>query len=196
MRLLGLMTALALLALPAQAGEAVSYKGRTILTGDSTASAQCVELTKKGIDMVEGLPARLKSLGNAVKDMKCDPPRGSGEVRDNTVGVYTMTSKTEPQGYIDFRKKPASLSAAHYAVSMVTNGIYAGWHRAYVQAAKDPAQRDKAQKLEAILTKSDLSGVVRAECDILTTTRDTLQALDMDPRQISAVARLMRERNC
>jgi len=190
------MVAIGVLAFPAQAAEPVTYKGRIIVLGDSPAAAQCLDLAKKGIDMVEGLPAKLRILGNAVKEMKCDPPRGSGEVRDNVVGIYTMTSKTEAKGYIDFRRNPAFLSAAQYAVSTVTNGIYAGWHRTYVQAAKDPAQRDKAQRLEAILTKRDLAGAVKAECEILATTHDTMTALDLDPRHISGLSRVMRDRNC
>ncbi len=175
----------------------VSYKGRTIVMGDSAAASQCLELVKKGIDMADTLPPKLKSLGSAVKDLKCDPPRmGSNEVRDNVVGVYTMTSKTEAKGFIDFRRSPASLTAAQYTVALVVDGVYAGWHRDSVRAAKDPAQGDKARHLETILTKGNLSDVLNAECVILSTTRDTLQALDLDPRHASGVARTMRERNC
>lgn len=188
------------LASPGQAAEPVIHKGRTIQMGDSPAAGQCLALLRKGIDMLETLPPRLQTLGGAVKQLKCDPPRGSNAVRDNVVGTYTMTSKTEASGYIDFRRNPASVAAAQYAASLVTNGIYAGWHRAFIEAnrkaATDPAARDKARRLEAILTKGDLSAVIRAECEILSTSYDTYKALDMDQRQLTGLNRVMRERGC
>lgn len=189
------------LALPGQAAESVTYKGRTIQVGDSSAAAHCLTLVRRGIDMVDGLPAKLKTLGGAVKQLKCDPPqRSSNETRDNVTGVYTMTSRAEVLGYVDFRRNPASVSAAEVAASLVTNGIYAGWHRSYVEAsrkaASDSAARDTARRLEAVLTKGDLKAVIRAECEILTTAYQTAKALDMDPRQLTGLGRVMRERSC
>ncbi|CAA7620573.1 conserved exported hypothetical protein [Candidatus Terasakiella magnetica] len=198
--LLSLALALTGLPMTASAVESVPYKGRIIQVGDSPAAKQCVEMARKAIDMVEGLPSHLKMLGHAVKDLKCDPPRESGAYLDNVIGVYTMTSKTEPRGYIDFRTNPAFRSPAQFAISIVNNGIYAGWHRSYIQAshqaAADPAAREKARQLEALLSKGDLGAVARAECDFLAVTRETIQALDLGERQISAIGKSMRNRNC
>lgn len=200
MRRVMLAIVVAGLAGPGQAGEAVVYKGRTIQVGDTPAAGQCLTLVRRGIDMAEGLPPRLKALGGAVKQLKCDPPRGSNETNDNVTGAYMMTSRTEALGYIDFRRNPASMAPANVATSLVTNGIYAGWHRAYVEArrraAADPAARDQAQRLEAILSRGDLKAVIRAECDILSASYDTYKALDMDPRKLTAMGRVMRDRGC
>lgn len=143
MRVSGLVVAAAMIlgVGSASAQQAVDYKGRRIQIAAGDQSAECLTLVRKAIDMTSELPPKQKALAAEVKDLRCLPvPEGkaTNEVRDNTVGVYTMISPDDPGGYIRFPMKPGSLSAADVALSLVGNGGYARWHHAYL-AAKQKA---------------------------------------------------------
>jgi hypothetical protein len=173
-----MLLALALLPLsPARAGETVSYKGRSIAVGDSRAAAQCLTLLRLGIDMVEGLPAKLRGLGGAVKTLRCDPPpTQSNTVVDNTVGVYVRDGGPGGRGFIDFRRNPAFLSGASYAMSLVSNGVYAS--EPHAAGGNQGAARQQQ------------------ECRIMKVEFDTAKALDLDPRMVDGYGKRMMGRGC
>lgn len=187
------------------AAQAADYRGRTIDLGDSPRAAACADLVRKGVDLVEGLPAHLRSLGKEVTRLRCEPvgpgARNTGSA-DNTTGVYVIESKDEARGQIVFRRDPAYLAASNIAISLVGNGVYARRHREWVEGrrklakANDPALRAKVERLEKIITKSDVNLAVKAECELLDTQFQTMKALKSDPEDISALSRFMMRRGC
>lgn len=189
----------------ASAAQALEYRGRTITATESPRAAACVDLVRKGIDLAEGLPANLRALGREVTRLRCDPvpPGAQGtSTQDNTTGVYMMESKDEARGYIVFRRDPAYQAASSVAQSLVGNGVYARRHREWVEGRKalaksnDPALKAKVERLEKIVTKSDLTLTVKAECELLDVHFQTMKALKADPQDITALSRLMMRRGC
>lgn len=172
-----LIASLALASGSALASQQVPYKGRTITVGDSPAAGECLIQLRKAIDMVEGLPSHLRSLGGEVKALRCDPPATTGnEAYDSVVGVYVINNTNGGRNYIDFRRNPAFLSPARYALSLVGNGIY----------ASQPA------------LPTDNKGASRQhlECKILLTELDTIRALQLDPRMIDGYSKEINQRGC
>lgn len=183
--------------------EPIAYKGRIITVGPSPRAAACVELVRKGIDLVDGLPARLKGLGGKVRDLRCNPlPAEARHDRseDNVTGIYMMESKDEAKGHILFRRDPAYISGGNVAVSLVTNGVYAQRHRDWIeakkQAGKSSEARAKAERLEKIVTKSDIDLVVKAECELLDAQYGVLKALGEDANKLAGLSRFMARRGC
>lgn len=185
--------------------QAMDYRGRSIALGASPRAATCAELVRKGIDLVEGMPANLRALGKEVTQLRCEPVppdarnTGSG---DNTTGVYVMESKDEAKGHIVFRRDPAYLAASNVALSLVGNGIYARRHREWVEGrhklatSNDPALRAKVERLDKIMTKSDINLVVKAECELLDVQYQAMKALKSDPADLSTLSKLMLRRGC
>lgn len=156
----------------ALAGEPVSYKGRIIAVGDSPAASECLNMLRRGIDLVEGLPAGLRGLGGEVKALRCDPPSNpTNDPRDNVTGVYVRKG-----GFIDFRRNPAFLSPAKYALALVSNGVYASQPTLPADAA-GPARR-------------------QLECRIMKTELETVRALKLDPRLIDSYSAEIANRKC
>lgn len=181
------------------------YKGRTIALGNSPTASACAALVRKGIDLVESMPANLRSLGKEVTRLRCDPvtPGAQGTTTvDNTTGTYVIESKDEAKGFIVFRRDPAYLAASNVAMSLVGNGVYARRHREWVEGRRklanssDPALKAKVERLEKILTKSDVNLAVKAECELLDVQYQTMKALKSDPEDMSKLSRLMLRRGC
>jgi hypothetical protein len=194
-----------LLAAAAARAEGTDYRGRTIVQGASPSAAACVALVRKGIDLVEGMPANLRSLGKEVTRLRCDPvmpgAQGTGAV-DNTTGTYVIESREEAKGFILFRRDPASLAASNVAMSLIGNGVYARRHREWVEGRRklaksnDPALKAKVERLEKIMTKSDVNLTVKAECELLDVQYQTMKALKADAEDLSGLSRLMLRRGC
>lgn len=185
--------------------QALDYRGRTITLGASPRAAACADLMRKGIDLVEGMPANLRALGKEVTELRCEPvpadARNTGSA-DNTTGVYVLESKDEAKGHIVFRRDPAFLAASSIAISLVGNGVYARRHREWVDGRRklaksdDPALKAKVERLDKIMTKSDINLVVKAECELLDTQYQTMKSLKSDPGDLSALSKLMLRRGC
>lgn len=185
--------------------EGGDYKGRTIVLSNSPAAGACAALVRKGIDLVEGMPANLRSLGKEVTRLRCDPvpPGAQGtSTADNTTGTYVIESKDEAKGFIVFRRDPAYLAASNVALSLVGNGVYARRHREWVEgrrkleSSNDPALKAKVERLEKIMTKSDVNLAVKAECELLDTQYQAMKALKSDPEDLSKLSRFMMRRGC
>lgn len=180
------------------AADAVEYKGRRIQAAAGGQAAECLALVRKAIDMTAQLPAAQRALAAEVTDLRCQPvpaDRRGNEVADNTIGVYTMASPDAPGGYIRFPLKPGELSAADVAVSLVGNGQYARWHRAYL-AARRQGDQPAAGRYHGILTHSDQKAVAAAECQLLDHRRAAIKALDLGERRLAAVNRQSTLRGC
>ncbi|MGE5518167.1 MAG: hypothetical protein ACM31D_20380 [Bacteroidota bacterium] len=181
------------------------YKGRTIALGNSPKASACAALVRNGIDLVENMPANLRSLGKEVTRLRCDPVAPGAQATttvDNTTGTYVIESKDEAKGFIVFRRDPAYLAASNVAMSLVGNGVYARRHREWVEGRRklanssDPALKAKVERLEKILTKSDVDLTVKAECELLDVQYQTMKALKSDPEDMSKLSRLMLRRGC
>ncbi|MGE5475931.1 MAG: hypothetical protein ACM3Q1_04700 [Bacteroidales bacterium] len=205
MRIGAIAAAGLLLAAGAARADGIDYRGRTITQGASPSAAACVALVRKGIDLVEGMPANLRSLGKEVTRLRCDPvtpgAQGTGTV-DNTTGTYVLESREEAKGFILFRRDPAALAASNVAMSLIGNGVYARRHREWVEGRRklaksnDPALKAKVERLEKIMTKSDVNLTVKAECELLDVQYQTMKALKADAEDLSALSRLMLRRGC
>lgn len=172
-----LATSLVLSAGSALASQQVPYKGRTITVGDSPAASECLIMLRKGIDMVEGLPPHLRSLGGELKSLRCDPPPTTGnEASDTVVGVYVRHSPTDGHGYIDFRRNPAFLAPYSYTLSLIGNGIYASQ--------------------QALPTDNLGASRQHLECKILMTELEAIRALKLDPRMIDGYSKEINQRGC
>lgn len=205
MRMLAGIGVSLLIAASAAHAEGVEYRGRSIVVGASPRAGACVDLVRKGIDLVEGMPANLRALGKEITRLRCDPVGPDARATssaDNTTGVYVIESKDEAKGHIVFRRDPAYLAASNIAMSLVGNGVYARRHREWVEGrhklakSGDPALKAKVERLEKIMTKSDLDLVVKAECELLDTQYQTMKALKSDQQDLSALSRLMLRRGC
>lgn len=204
MRIFGLLVVVVVgISIGGAAAEAIEYRGRVITEGASPQAAACVDLVRKGIDLVEGLPAAYRALGQRIKDLRCDPLPNEARhssVEDNTTGVYMMESKDEAKGHIAFRRDPAFQSAREIALSLVGNGVYARRHQDWISAKKQarssPEARAKAERLEKIITKSDLNLTVKAECENMDAVYGTLKALGEDANKLSGLSKLMLRRGC
>lgn len=189
--------ALLLAALPARA-ETNTYKGRTITMPDGGRNELFDEYIHKAIDLVDGLPAKYKTLGNLVKDLRYEPiPSGATgtTAHDNIVGVYVVESKDAVKGHIRFPRNPAYLMPASFALSLVGNGIYYQWHSKYVEARRQQ-NKEEAAYYEAILAPKDLKMRIKAECEIMGTHIGVMKALDMDPKRIDATVKERNNRGC
>lgn len=193
----------ALSVLAATPSMAADYRGHTIRLNDSPQAAQCAAMVRKGIDLLDTLSPRLRALGHEVKDLRCEPtPPNATNTRaqDSVVGVYTVDGPNDPGGRIIFRRNPDASAANLVALSLVGNGVYARRQREYNEGKRhpssSPAVRARMDWLEKVVTKSDINLVLRAECENMDATYEALKALDPDPRQLSALNRVMRERNC
>lgn len=204
MRVAAAIVVLALTSVGALA-QTTDYRGRTIALSASPRAAACADLVRKGIDLVEGMPANLRSLGKEVTRLRCDPvgPDAHGTTSaDNTTGVYVIESKDEARGHIVFRRDPAYLAAGNIAMSLVGNGVYARRHREWVEGrhklakSSDPALKAKVERLEKTMTKSDINLTVKAECELLDVQYQAMKALKSDPQDLSALSRLMLRRGC
>lgn len=188
----------------AHAAQALDYRGRTISVGPSPDAEACVDLVRKGIDLVERLPAPMRKLGAMVTDLRCNPVAAKAEktsAYDNTTGVYVMESEEQAKGFIVFRRSPGFQAPQDIALSLVGNGVYAKCHHDWIEArakAKggDPAAKDRYALLTSIVTKSDLKAVTKAECENLDASYQTLKALDPDPKRLSAISHQAFRRGC
>lgn len=188
----------------AHAAHALDYRGRTISVGPSPDAEACIDLVRKGIDLVEQLPAPIRKLGAMVTDLRCNPVAAKAEktsVYDNTTGVYVMESEDQPKGFIVFRRSPGFQSPQDIALSLVGNGVYAKRHRDWIEARSKAKSGDRAAeqryaRLTSIVTRSDLKAVVMAECENLDATYQTLKALDSDPKRLSALSNMAFRRGC
>lgn len=189
----------------AQAEQVIDYRNRVITMGGSPRASACLAVVKRGIDMVETLPPKLKSLGQKVKSLRCDPlPADAPHTRaeDNVTGIYVMESRDEARGHILFRRDPNYLEASNIAVSLVGNGIYAQRHSDLIEGKRqlakspNPALQAKVDRLQKIVSKSDMDLTVKAECELLDAQYGTLKALGADPRDLSGLSKFMLRRGC
>lgn len=185
------------------AQKVVDYKGRQIRVAAGEASARCLALLQKAIDMTAELAPKQKALSAEVKDLRCGtiPDRlRTNAVEDNTIGVYTMDTPDSPMGYIRFPLEADRLSAAEVVLSLVGNGGYARLHRSYLaakaRAAGDPAAKAEAERLRRILTHADKAAMLKNECELLANERDAIKALDLGERQLRSNSRQMNSRGC
>lgn len=203
MKLSVLMVAAGLVAV-ADAGVAApvqvqDYKGRKIQYAADGSGSECLALLRRAIDMTAELPPKLRTLAAEIKDLRCSPipeERRTNAVVDNTIGVYTMRSPDNPDGYIRFPLKPGSLSAADVAMSLMGNGSYARWHRAYLSARQKGPDDPVARKYHALLTKSDVKALLIAECEMMENERTAILALDLGERRAASINRRMSVRGC
>jgi len=202
---LALLVVLALAARTSVAAEVVSYKGYTITGSPADDDGAFFQMVKTGIDMVDGLPQRLRSLGQLVRDLRYLPAGAAGADRgglDDVTAVYIIETLDEARGHIAFRRDTGHLAPLHIALSLVGNGVHAKRHRDYVDARRkaaaeaSDANRARAAYLEKLVKRTDLNLVAQAECENMAAIRDTLRALDGDARQIEGISRLMDRRNC
>ncbi|EME70403.1 hypothetical protein H261_08773 [Paramagnetospirillum caucaseum] len=177
----------------------VEYKGRRIQVADGDQSRECLALVRKAIDMTAELPPKQRALTSEVKDLRCSPipeARRTNAVVDNTIGIYTMQSPDTPGGYIRFPLKPGNLSAADVAMSLMGNGSYAHWHRAYLSARQKGPNDPVARKYHALLTKSDVKAVLMAECELMENDRVAVLALGLGERRAASIGKRMSVRGC
>jgi hypothetical protein len=183
---------------------ALTYRGRSIEVGPTPEASACVELVRKGIDLVETLPADLRKLGGMITDLRCDPapPKATNtSAYDNTTGVYVWESKTEPKGHIVFRRGPNFQAPSDVALSLVGNGVYARQHRDWIDARQKAAAGDAAAKArlaywDSVFTKSDRKAAVKADCENMDAAYQTMKALGADSRKLSGMASLALRHGC
>jgi hypothetical protein len=196
MRILAFATILLpLLAGAAAAAETVAYKGRSIEVGDSKAAATCLGLLRKAIDMVEGMPPRLRAMGATVKTLRCNPGPGSAELKDNVTGVYTHGRLDDPKVFIDFPRNPVYVAPGEMAVALVANSVYARWHNQYRDAKRRGATAE-ADRLARIIDHQDLDANLKAECEVMAVQIEALTALKWDDKRVSAMRKAYVRRNC
>jgi hypothetical protein len=185
------------------ANSVVEYKGRHIQVAADGSGAQCLALVRQAIDLTAELAPKQRSLAAEVKDLRCTPmpdEKRTNAVAHNTIGLYTMQSPDIPGGYIRFPLQPKNFAAAEATMSLVGNGGYARWHRAYLaakqHAAGDPRAAATVRKYQVLLTRSDPKAVLMAECEFLENDHAAILALGLGERRASYVGRQMMMRGC
>lgn len=176
-----------------------AYKGRGIeVTTDGSGDA-CLAMVKKAIDMTSELKPRQRTYAAEIKDLKCSPmPEAarSNAVEHNTIGIYTFDGPDGKLGYIRFPLQPNNLSAADIVRSLVGNGGYARWHRAYQEARRRGADDPEARRYRMLLTRANPDAKAKAECEMLDNDHEAVLALDLGERKAAAIQRQMRLRGC
>lgn len=187
----------------ATAQQVVDYKGRHIQVGPGEQSAQCLALLRKAIDMTAELRPKQRAMAAEIKDLRCNPRPSTGksnEVKDNTVGVYTMTSLDDPSGHINFPIEAGVLSPAEVVLSLVGNAGYARWHHAYLAAKKtaaaDPAAKAEMERLRNLFSGADKTARLKAECELLDSDYEAAKALDLGEKRLRSINRQMTNRGC
>lgn len=203
----GIVAAVVLLlaALPAQGQDGIQYRGRVITLGGSPRAAACLELVKKGLDMAETLPAKWRALSGKVRQLHCNPLPAEAvhsHVADDVTGVYVVDRDDPAKSAIVFRRDPTFVSARDIVLSLVGNGVYAqraldlAEGRRQLAKSGDPALKARVERLEKIVSKSDLDLTVKAECENMEAVYGTMKALGADPNDLSGLSKFMLRRGC
>jgi hypothetical protein len=176
-----------------------TYKGRTLQGYPGADNEAFFALVKKGIDLSEGLPPRLKQQAAMVPVIRHRPAFRYGEsaVRDIMM-VYTADMETPDRSYAAFQSNPQQVSAADVAIGLVGSGTYHLFNReaAQLSGRSDAESKRRVAYLRGMVEKTLPTFPLAEECRIMADEIATMKALGLDEKRWKPVSKRMFQRSC